>query len=134
MSADMLESKEVPPAHPGSDQALATIAQALTLIEEKYVSPSTGQPKVQTPKRDSVWIKMLRTGLIAFLGVFIPAMTGLADNFVKGQHIDFTIVKSVALAAIVGGIAAVVRAIVAQLPVFWDDNDIGTLSDRSARQ
>jgi hypothetical protein len=63
--------------------------------------------------------------VFAFLGGFLSAVLPILDGIANGTNVDFTLLKSLLAGAIVGGIAAAIRAVVALLPLFKDDNDLG---------
>lgn len=68
----------------------------------------------------TVTTKVARTFAFAFLGVFLPLLvnvfTGLSDT------VDWNTAKALLVSAIFASISAGIRAVVAYLPVFADDN------------
>lgn len=70
------------------------------------------------------WQKVLRVFAFAFLGMFLTTILPIAEKIAKGEDVDYSLIKAVLVSAIAGGFAAGVRAVVALLPVFADD-DIG---------
>lgn len=80
-------------------------------------------PKVRPAPR--WWVKVARTFVFAFSASFLAGAATLADRIASGQHVQFSVAASLLLGLVVGGIAAALRAVVALLPVFADDNDIG---------
>jgi hypothetical protein len=94
--------------------------------------PATGQapaPQQQatatTPPSPSPWVKVARVFLFSFIGTFLTTLLPIADKIANGEHVDFTLVKALAVSAIAAAIAAAVRAVVALLPAFADDNGVG---------
>ena len=70
----------------------------------------------------SIETKVLRTFLFAFLGIFLPGIAGIADDIAnKG---DWSAGRTALLSLVVAAFAAAVRALIAFLPVFKDD-DVG---------
>ena len=68
------------------------------------------------------WGKQVqRTFLFTFLGTFLTGLL-FADKIATGLRVDFDLLGSFKLGLIAGVIAAVIRALVAMLPVFADDN------------
>ncbi len=76
-------------------------------------------------KRDSLWLKIARVFAVATIGAFLTALLPIADKIANGEHVSFTALESLAVAVIVGAIAAGIRAVIAYLPLFTDDNNIG---------
>jgi len=64
--------------------------------------------------------KVLRTFAFAFLGVFVPALANIVLDL--SNTADWTVAKAALLSLIGAAFAAGIRAIVAFLPVFADDN------------
>ena len=65
--------------------------------------------------------KVLRVFLFTFLGTFLTGLL-FASKIATGLRPDFDLLGSVKLGLIAGVIAALIRAVVAMLPVFVDDN------------
>ena len=77
------------------------------------------------PQAAPWWQKVLRVFFFAFVGTFLTAVLPIADKIAKGEGVDYPFAKALLLSAIAGGIAAGIRAVVAMLPLFKDDNDVG---------
>lgn len=73
--------------------------------------------------RLSLSTKVLRVFAFTFLGVFLPGVAGLTDTLAKGG--DWTAARTALVALVLAAIGGALRAIVAYLPVFSDDNHIG---------
>lgn len=67
----------------------------------------------------TVAMKVARTFVFAFLGVFLPTFANVVLDF--SNTADWTVAKAALLSLIGAAVAAGVRAIVAYLPVFADD-------------
>jgi hypothetical protein len=65
--------------------------------------------------------KVLRVFLFTFLGTFLTGLA-FADNIATGLRVHFDLLGSFTLGLIAGVIAALIRLLVAMLPVFADDN------------
>jgi hypothetical protein len=65
--------------------------------------------------------KVLRVFLFTFLGTFLTGLA-FADNIPTGLRVHFDLLGSFKLGLIAAVIAALIRAVVAMLPVFVDDN------------
>jgi hypothetical protein len=65
--------------------------------------------------------KVLRVFLFTFLGTFLTGLL-FASKIATGLRVDFDLLGSFKLGLIAGVIAALIRAVVAMLPVFVDDN------------
>jgi hypothetical protein len=85
--------------------------------------PAPAPPGPQGPP--PWWHKVLRVFVFAFLGTFLTTILPIADKIAKGEHVDYNFIKAIAVSAIAAGFAAGIRAVIALLPVFRDDNDIG---------
>lgn len=68
----------------------------------------------------SVTTKIVRTFVFAFLGIFLPAVVSVATDL--SETIDWNVAKAALISAIFAAFAAGIRAVVAFLPVFADDN------------
>lgn len=68
----------------------------------------------------SVSTKVIRTFAFAFLGVFLPALVSTLTNL--SETVDWNVAKTALVSAVFAAFAAAIRAIVAFLPVFADDN------------
>jgi hypothetical protein len=90
---------------------------------------STGPatPAVSAARREAPpwWQKVLRVFFFAFVGTFLTTLLPIADRLAKGDNVDFPFVKALVVSAIAAGIGAGIRAVIALLPVFKDDNDVG---------
>lgn len=70
----------------------------------------------------TVATKVVRTFVFAFLGIFLPA---LANIFLDvSETLDWTAAKATLVSLVLAASAAGIRALVAFLPVFSDD-DVG---------
>lgn len=78
-----------------------------------------------SPVLASVWIKLIRAFIVAAAGGFLTALLPIADKIASGQSVSFNGWQALAVAAVVGGIAAGIRAVIAALPLFVDDNNFG---------
>jgi hypothetical protein len=65
--------------------------------------------------------KVLRVFLFTFLGTFLTGLL-FAAKIATGLRVDFDLLGSFKLGLIAGVLAALIRAVVAMLPVFVDDN------------
>ena len=65
--------------------------------------------------------KVLRVFLFTFLGAFLTGLT-FADDIPSGLRVDFDLQQSLTLGLVAGLFAALIRLLVAMLPVFADDN------------
>lgn len=65
--------------------------------------------------------KVLRVFLFTFLGTFLTGLL-FADTIATGLRVDFDLLGSFTLGLVAGVIAALIRALVAMMPVFVDDN------------
>jgi hypothetical protein len=65
--------------------------------------------------------KVLRVFLFTFLGTFLTGLL-FASKIATGLRVDFDLLGSFTLGLVAGVIAALIRAVVAMLPVFVDDN------------
>jgi hypothetical protein len=65
--------------------------------------------------------KVLRVFLFTFLGAWLTGMT-FADDMATGLRVDFDLQGALKLGLVAGLIAALIRLVVAMLPVFPDDN------------
>ena len=65
--------------------------------------------------------KVLRVFLFTFLGTFLTGLL-FASKIATGLRVDFDLRGSFKLGLISGLLAALIRAVVAMLPVFVDDN------------
>jgi hypothetical protein len=90
---------------------------------------ATGQPAI--PAAVAVrpsppwWQKVLRVFFFAFLGTFLTTVLPIAEKIASGEDVSFDFAKALLVSAIAAGIGAGIRALIALLPVFKDDNDIG---------
>ena len=73
--------------------------------------------------------KVLRVFLFTFLGTFLTGLL-FASKIATGLRVDFDLLGSFKLGLIAGVLAALIRAVVAMLPVFADDN-IGAQRSKS---
>src|SRR3954466_7427407 len=80
-----------------------------------------GAPAAAAP---SLAAKVLRTFVFAGVGTLVTALLPILDGIASGGGVDLSLLGALAIAAITGAIAAGVRAAVAYLPVFGDD-DVG---------
>lgn len=67
--------------------------------------------------------KVARTFAFAFLGIFIPALAGLVSDLAGTR--DWNAARAALVSLCFAASAAGLRAIVAFLPVFKDDDHIG---------
>ena len=67
--------------------------------------------------------KVLRVFLFTFLGTFLTGLL-FASKIATGLRVDFDLLGSFKLGLIAGVLAALIRTVVAMLPVFADD-DVG---------
>ena len=67
----------------------------------------------------SVAQKILRVGSFAFLGAFLPLLVNTLLEF--SQTGDWAVWRALVFSGIAGAVAAAVRAVIAYLPVFPDD-------------
>ncbi len=65
--------------------------------------------------------KVQRAFLFTFLGTFLTGLL-FAEKIATGLRVDFDLLGSFKLGLIAGVIAALIRTLVAMLPVFVDDN------------
>jgi hypothetical protein len=80
-------------------------------------SPS-GAPGAAAPS----WAKKaMRVFLFTFLGTFLTGLL-FAEEIATGLRVDFDLLGAFKLGLIAGGLAALIRVVVAMLPVFVDDN------------
>lgn len=68
----------------------------------------------------SVSTKILRVFAFSFLGVFLPSVANVILDV--SATADWTVARSAVVALILASFSAAIRAIVAYLPVFADDN------------
>lgn len=68
----------------------------------------------------TVTTKIVRTFVFAFLGIFLPSLVSVATNL--SETVDWSVAKAALVSAIFAAFAAGIRAVVAFLPVFADDN------------
>ena len=88
-----------------------------TVNDEAEPSPSGSTGPAAPP-----WgKKVLRVFLFTFLGTFLTGLL-FASKIATGLRVDFDLLGSFKLGLIAGVIAALIRAVVAMLPVFADDN------------
>jgi hypothetical protein len=66
-------------------------------------------------------IKVLRVLIFTFLGTFFTGLL-FADGIPNGLRVEFDLLASFKLGLIAGVVAALIRTVVAMLPVFVDDN------------
>ena len=72
------------------------------------------------------WQKVMRVFFFTFVSTFLTTgVLPIAEKLEKGEDVDFTVAKALLLSAITAAIGAAIRAAVAALPIFADDNDIG---------
>lgn len=64
--------------------------------------------------------KVARVFAFSFLGIFLPALANIALSL--SETVDWSVAKSALVAAVFAAFAAAIRAVVAFLPVFADDN------------
>jgi uncharacterized BrkB/YihY/UPF0761 family membrane protein len=76
--------------------------------------------KKQRPPAPHWSSKALRVFLFATLGTFLAAYI-FGNSIPSGLRVDFDLIASIKLGLISGVISAVLRALVAMLPVFPDD-------------
>jgi hypothetical protein len=55
----------------------------------------------------------------------VSALLPILDSLAKGSDVDYSVWTALLVGAIVGGISAGLSAVIAVLPVFSDDDDIG---------
>ena len=65
--------------------------------------------------------KAMRVFLFTFLGTFLTGLL-FAEEIATGLRVDFDLLGAFKLGLIAGVLAALIRAVVAMLPVFVDDN------------
>lgn len=68
----------------------------------------------------AVSTKVLRVFVFSFLGVFLPALANIVLDV--STTADWTVARSAVVALVLASCSAGIRAIVAYLPVFADDN------------
>lgn len=73
--------------------------------------------------------KLARAFAWAFLGAFLPLLVNTLTEF--AEHGDWAVWRALLFSGIAGSTAVAVRAIVAYLPVFEDDNQTGIAKDSS---
>jgi hypothetical protein len=64
--------------------------------------------------------KIVRTFVFAFLGSFLPLLVNTLSEFSNTG--DWAVWRVLVFSGVAGSVAAAVRAIIAYLPVFADDN------------
>lgn len=64
--------------------------------------------------------KIVRVFVFTFAGVFLPALANITDDVSKSM--DWNAARAALIALFFAACAAAIRAIVAFLPVFTDDN------------
>ena len=90
--------------------------------EEAEPSPKDdAEPSPDGPAGPSWGKQVQRTFLFTFLGTFLTGLL-FADKIATGLRVDFDLLGSFKLGLIAGVFAALIRALVAMLPVFADDN------------
>lgn len=67
----------------------------------------------------TVSTKILRVFAFSFLGVFLPALANIILDV--SATADWTVARSAVVALVLASFSAAIRAIVAYLPVFTDD-------------
>lgn len=67
--------------------------------------------------------KVARTFAFAFLGTFLPLLVNTLVDFSNSG--DWAVWRVLVFSGIAAAVAAGVRAVIAYLPVFSDDNHIG---------
>jgi hypothetical protein len=96
-----------------------------TVNEEAEPSPNDdAEPSPDGPTGPAApsWGKKVqRTFVFTFLGTFLTGLL-FADKIATGLRVDFDLLGSFKLGLIAGVIAALIRTLVAMLPVFVDDN------------
>lgn len=75
--------------------------------------------------------KLARSFAWAFLGAFLPLLVNTLTEF--AEHGDWAVWRALVFSGIAGATAVAVRAIVAYLPVFEDDNQVGIAKDNTNR-
>ena len=73
------------------------------------------------PRAPSWGKKAMRVFLFTFLGTFLTGLL-FAEEIATGLRVDFDLLGAFKLGLIAGVLAALIRAVVAMLPVFVDDN------------
>lgn len=68
----------------------------------------------------TVTTKVVRTFVFAFLGVFLPALANIVLDL--SSTLDWSTAKAAVMSLVLAACSAGIRAIVAFLPVFADDN------------
>lgn len=67
----------------------------------------------------TVYTKVVRTFVFAFLGVFLPSLANIV--FDLSNTADWSAAKAAVVSLVFASAAAAIRAVVAFLPVFADD-------------
>lgn len=68
----------------------------------------------------SVATKIARVFAFSFLGVFLPALANIILDV--SSTLDWSAAKAALVALVLAALSAAIRAVVAYLPVFSDDN------------
>lgn len=71
--------------------------------------------------------KLARSFVWAFLGAFLPLLVNTLVEF--SETGDWAVWKALVFSGIAGATAVAVRAVIAYLPVFTDDNQTGIPKD-----
>lgn len=71
--------------------------------------------------------KLARAFAWAFLGAFLPLLVNTLAEF--AEHGDWAVWRVLLFSGIAGATAVAVRAVIAYLPVFEDDNQTGISKD-----
>ncbi len=64
--------------------------------------------------------KVLRTFIFAFLGIFLPTLANIVLDV--SNTLDWNAAKAAIVSLVLAAFAAAIRAVVAFLPIFPDDN------------
>lgn len=97
----------------------------MTPVTPLPASRAPGTATGPRPTFASLWVKLGRAFLVAFVGGLLTALLPIADQIAAGTNVSFSLLGSLAIGAIAGALAAAVRAVIAFLPLFADDNNIG---------
>lgn len=68
----------------------------------------------------TVSTKVLRVFVFSFLGIFLPALANIVLDV--STTLDWSAAKAALVSLVLAAFAAAIRAVVAFLPVFTDDN------------
>jgi hypothetical protein len=105
-------------------EAEATTAPPGTTDPEDIPLPGEEQQAGSAPALPT-WVKIARTFAFAFVGTFLTALLPILNGLASGSHVDYSVTASLLVGAAAGALTAGIRTVVALLPVFPDDNDVG---------